>query len=80
MVKTITITENAYEKINAMKRRDESFSELFGRLAETGKGNVKELFGLLKKSEAEIATERKRWVEARKRLSKGLAESINARA
>ena len=34
MVKTITIREEIYRKLLAVKRKDESFSELFDRLAE----------------------------------------------
>ena len=34
MVKTITIREEVYRKLLAVKRKDESFSELFDRLAE----------------------------------------------
>ena len=34
MVKTITIREEVYRKLLTVKRKDESFSELFDRLAE----------------------------------------------
>ena len=34
MVKTITIREEVYRKLLTVKKRDESFSELFDRLAE----------------------------------------------
>ena len=34
MVKTITIREEVYRKLLAAKKKDESFSELFDRLAE----------------------------------------------
>ena len=33
--KEITITESAYERLRALKRDDESFSELIERLTET---------------------------------------------
>lgn len=35
MVKTITIREEVYRKLLTVKKRDESFSELFDRLAES---------------------------------------------
>ena len=35
MVKTITIREEVYRKLLAVKKKDESFSELFDRLAES---------------------------------------------
>lgn len=34
LVKTITIREEIYRKLLAVKKKDESFSELFDRLAE----------------------------------------------
>jgi predicted CopG family antitoxin len=34
MTKTITIRDEVYNKLLAVKRKDESFSELFERLAE----------------------------------------------
>lgn len=34
MVKTITIRDEVHKKLLAVKRKDESFSELFERLAE----------------------------------------------
>lgn len=34
MVKTITIREEVYRKLLTVKKKDESFSELFDRLAE----------------------------------------------
>jgi predicted CopG family antitoxin len=34
LVKTITIREEVYRKLLAVKKKDESFSELFDRLAE----------------------------------------------
>ena len=34
MVKTITIQDEVYEKLSAVKGEDESFSELFERLVE----------------------------------------------
>jgi len=34
LVKTITIRDEVYRRLVAVKRKDESFSELFGRLVE----------------------------------------------
>ena len=34
MVKTITIRDEVYKKLSSIKRKDESFSELFERLVE----------------------------------------------
>jgi len=80
MVRTITITGEAYDKIKAIKKESESFSEFFTRIAEEKKGNIRGFFGLLKLSESEIAKERVRWAETRKKLSKELELGINARS
>jgi len=39
MVKTITIRDEVYKKLLSVKKKDESFSELFERLTE-GSGSV----------------------------------------
>ena len=51
-IKTITVTEDAYESIKALKRPDESFSKLFRRISKEkiklsdflgiAKGNIEE--------------------------------------
>jgi len=45
MTKTLTIRDEVYEKLRAIKREGESFSELFDRLAE-GPNPLKTLRGL----------------------------------
>ena len=80
MVKTITITEDAYVKIKKIKRDGESFSELFARLAEGKKGDISDFFGALKLTEDKIVVERKRWKNAREKLDKDLEAGLNARA
>lgn len=47
-VKTITITENAYEKIKRLKREGESFSELFLRLSAEKRSTAHSIYGILK--------------------------------
>lgn len=42
MVKTITIRDEVYRRLAAIKRSNESFSDLFERLAE-GQGSLAEL-------------------------------------
>jgi predicted CopG family antitoxin len=38
MIRTITVSDEIYKRLSALKGRDESFSELFERLTE-GKGS-----------------------------------------
>ena len=42
MTKTLTIRDEVYNKLISIKRKDESFSELFQRLAE-GSGSLESL-------------------------------------
>ncbi|HLC65067.1 MAG TPA: antitoxin VapB family protein [Candidatus Nanoarchaeia archaeon] len=45
-VKTLTITEDAYNKIRYLKHGDESFSELFTRIAEEKMNVAGRFFGM----------------------------------
>ncbi|MBI4438539.1 antitoxin VapB family protein [Candidatus Woesearchaeota archaeon] len=54
MVKTITVTEEAYNKIKRLKAADESFSDLFKRLGNE-KNPLPRMFGIISKDEAEKA-------------------------
>lgn len=47
-IKTITVTENAYSQIKKLKHGDESFSELFTRIAAEKSNNINKYFGILK--------------------------------
>ena len=50
-VKTITITENAYNRLKSTKSEDESFTDAIMRI--TNKDPLAELVGLLTKKEAD---------------------------
>lgn len=50
-VKTITITENAYNRLKSTKGEDESFTDAIMRI--TNKDPLAELVGLLTKKEAD---------------------------
>ncbi len=54
--KTITITEDAYERLNALKENYESFSEAIRRL--TSKIKLSDFAGILSDKEAESIKER----------------------
>ncbi len=68
MVKTITITDEAYEKIKAQKRPEESFSKLFIR---TSQRRVKlgDLLGILSSGNKEAdAREAREWQQRIKKM------------
>ncbi len=48
--KTLTITEEAYDRLNAIKEPDENFSEVIARIA--GRANIMEIASLLSETEA----------------------------
>ncbi len=75
VIKTITVTEGAYESIKSLKRADESFSDLFLRI---GKKPLKimDIAGVLKHTPAEAAAFRKQFWEFRKSLGEGMQKRI----
>ena len=71
--KSITITEDAYQRLKHSKHEDESFSRVIKRLTGNAR-SIRALFGVLSKEEgdrleASIKENRKRWLkeEAKKR-------------
>ena len=54
MVKTITVTDDAYEMLKRMKTGDESFSEVIRRVAEP-RIRLKDYLGVLPKDDLERA-------------------------
>ncbi|MBI5393281.1 antitoxin VapB family protein [Candidatus Woesearchaeota archaeon] len=54
-LKTLTITKEAYNEINSLKKNNESFSELFKRIKkERRANNIDRFFGILKNSSVSI--------------------------
>ena len=53
VVKTLTITEKAYESLKKLKFSDESFSEVILRISKEKRGAISKFFGILKMSEKE---------------------------
>jgi predicted CopG family antitoxin len=51
MVKTLTIKNKVYEELVTIKGREESFSDLFERLAKKEKRGIMEFAGFLSKEE-----------------------------
>ena len=72
-IKTITITEDAYDSIKRLKGTDESFSELFLRIS-SEKKTIKDLLGAVKIDEKEASEIKKRILSYRKKASKDIEE------
>lgn len=54
VVKTLTVTEKAYEFLRRAKRGGESFSEVIVRISNREKGNIAEFYGMLRDSKEEL--------------------------
>ncbi len=48
--KTISIREEVYDLLKSIKRENESFSDVIGKLAKKKKPDLREYFGVLKDS------------------------------
>jgi len=70
--KTIGLREDAYERLKARKREDESFTELVNRLLDESTADWREGFGSLSTDEAGDLEEFAR--EAREGLGTGLSD------
>ncbi len=70
-VKTITVTEDAYNTLKGMKREDESFSDVIKRVG-SQKRSVSDFFGLLKDSESSAEELQARVKEIRKNVSESM--------
>lgn len=73
-VKTITITEDAYNLFKRLKEKDESFSDLINRIGSERKSDVNRIFGALSKYNVEEA--RKKAKEIRTNLDKDLRQRL----
>ena len=74
-VKTITITEEAYEALRRMKMESESFSRGILRVSQEKKINpVVKYFGVLKDSKKEMAELRRKIKERRAEIDKEAEE------
>lgn len=74
-VKTITVTEDAYEALKRLKEEGESFSKVIIRVAK-GRENIEKYFGVLNKKSARHIKENIR--KFRKRTDKDYEESKHA--
>lgn len=72
-VKTITVTEDAYESVKRLKEGEESFSDLFLRIAKKPT-TVKEFIGAFNHTPEEAKEFRERVKTAHKEFGKGLED------
>lgn len=63
--KTLTITEDAYERLASLKIEDESFSEVINRV--TGKVSLLSIAGILTEDEADALEKRIKEIRKRSR-------------
>ena len=77
MVKTITITDEAYEKLKRLKDKDDSFSRVIIKVAEkeSKRTDLRRFLGILSEKEADDAREKIRRI--RERLSKDIERRAN---
>ncbi|MBI5072882.1 hypothetical protein HZA99_03620 [Candidatus Woesearchaeota archaeon] len=59
VVKTLTVTEDSYNKMKRLKKEDESFSDLFNRIADEKLNVASRFLGLVKLSPSEMDAWRK---------------------
>jgi len=75
-VKTLTIKKSVYEKLSSIKKKDESFSDLFERLSESENPDLMRFAGILKDiPESDFKEIKKRMADFRKDFN----ESFNLR-
>ena len=75
-VKTITVTEDAYDTISRMKEADESFSELFKRIGKK-QLTAEDVIGALKQTPAEARAFRERVRAVHEGIGVGLEGNID---
>lgn len=69
--RTISITEEAYERLRVMKEKNESFTDVVNRL--TGKRSIMEFAGILSKDDAEKMEE---YIKARRKAGREHSNKI----
>jgi predicted CopG family antitoxin len=73
-IKSLTITEDAYDALKAMKYGDESFSDVILRLSKEKVGAVAKFFGIWKDKPEVVKEIRQRISERRALIDKEFAE------
>lgn len=65
-IKSLTITEDAYETLKRMKYENESFSDVILRVGKTQTNIIEKYFGILKRTEKEVSDWEKEIKKSRK--------------
>lgn len=66
VVKTLTVTEDSYNKMKRLKKEDESFSDLFNRIADEKLNVASRFLGIVKLTQREMEEWRKDTVKNKK--------------
>ncbi|MBI2147513.1 antitoxin VapB family protein [Candidatus Woesearchaeota archaeon] len=74
-IKSLTITEDAYDALKALKHNDESFSEVILRISKEKRDHIEKYFGILKDSP--LTTEE--WIDSVKKGRKDTDEESRVR-
>lgn len=72
-IKSLTITEDAYETLKRLKYETESFSDVILRVGKTQTNIAERYFGILKRTEKEVADWEKEIKNSRKSVDKEFA-------
>ena len=74
VIKSLTITEDAYEILKHLKHGDESFSDVILRIGKEKRDNIEKYFGIFKRSQAETEAMIVRVKDRRKEITKEFDE------
>ena len=74
VIKSLTITEEAYNALKMIRRGDESFSKIIIRISEEKRGSIAEYFGALKDSKEKLNEIKKRIKSRRNEITSEFSE------
>lgn len=74
VVKTITVTEEAYNALKHLKKSEQSFSEIIIEISSEKKGDISSFLGILKNKSKKLAEMRKEIKKRRGELDKEYSE------
>ncbi|MBI2631892.1 hypothetical protein HYW75_02730 [Candidatus Pacearchaeota archaeon] len=74
VVKTITVTEEAYNALKHLKKDEQSFSEIIIEISSEKKGDISGFLGILKNKSKELAEMRKEIKKRKGEINKESSE------